>query len=247
MWEKTVRHERPIEQKHSCKTVVDYTFTFDRIRCRFHWVHRQIQFRALHHHIAHPHLLANSIITLPVSLMSIIITFPALIYWKIFFHPTVIFRLRWSTGTTSFISLHNNITPTYFIVTSTTTHLLATSPLFVVSISGNFYIFRVFSQISYLCQYDYVCILFSHVSILCCVFVLVSWCMCICIYTHGGLPYFPTFTEWKRYQCCHPGGERNRDPLFDSVTAVSTDIERNYFFFMYFYIYPEELLLFYSQ
>ena len=31
------------------------------------------------------------------------------------------------------------------------------------------------------------------------------------------------------------------DALFDSVTAVNTDKERNYFFFCVLFIYPEDL------
>ena len=94
-------------------------------------IHRQIEFRALHHHIALAHLLASKIITLPVLIQQ--------------------------QSSSHFLHLHNDIALTWFIVASPTTHLLALSQLFYISTvrrinQRKLPHLQVFSSIKYLCK-----------------------------------------------------------------------------------------------
>jgi hypothetical protein len=118
MWEKPARHERiwTVYRKETVALMQDWCrlhCTFERIRCVFH----------------------------PPS-NPIIITFPAFICWTNFAHLTDFLRhsyvLRYGghspwTISSSIKHLHNDITPTWFIVASPTTHVLAISPLFYIS------------------------------------------------------------------------------------------------------------------
>jgi hypothetical protein len=61
------------------------------------------------------------------------------------------------------------------------------------------------------------------------------WCMYICMYVHGGIPYSSIYMNENATSVVILEGRKNMYPLFDSVTAVGTDIERNYFFFYVFF------------
>jgi hypothetical protein len=82
----------------------------------------------------------------------------------------------------------------------------STSPLFVLSIRGNFYIFEF--SLQDICVWFCLYFVLTRIYIIVCVCVLYCTSRCICMYTHGGLTYFSIYIEWKRYRCCHSGGHR---------------------------------------
>ncbi len=128
-------------------------------------------------------------------------------------------------------------------------HLLETSPLFVESTTGNLYIFEfsLRGPIRYLCQYDFVCILCSHVSMLWCVFVCyLDACVYVCIHMED-YHIFLYIQNENAASVVILEDRENMDPLFDSVTTVNTGYRKKWFFLFHVpFIYPEELFLFYS-
>ncbi len=85
-----------ILKRNTHERLVSSTFTFDRIRCRFHPSSNTVALSSSSH--SHSHLLTNNIINWPGSPTGSILTFPALIYWNNIVHLTVILedtRLLW--------------------------------------------------------------------------------------------------------------------------------------------------------
>ena len=69
------------------------------------------------------------------------------------------------------------------------------------------------------------------------------WCMYICMYVHGGIPYSSIYMNENATSVVILEGRENMDPLFDSVTAVTTDEKEIIFSLMCFLFTPEELFL----